>query len=291
VKLPYEIDALMWDVAEADTPELMEDFIGRYPQYKDELTQRVKMVRQLKGARPKTAVQHDFVPSTGPIHQAPSRFWMATTVTMLMAAVVFATYGAINYFDPRLNPDDTPTVTDNSGQTQEVANPKGPEFVENTYINPVSIDPNVGQPDPIKPFEQLITIQTARMSLMAVLQSIAQQAGVRLQAAPGIDDIEITASYANQPAWAVLNDLGRNFGFTPLEQTEREALLIPATDPISPPEAAGGESFAHEIDQDADPEDPLEGPLDPPAEEETEEPEEEKQDAGYIEIKKSGDDN
>jgi hypothetical protein len=87
-------------------------------------------------------------------------------------------------------------------------------------------------------FDRKITVEFDRALLSQVLEDVALKGGVRLQAGPGMPDLEIEAKYYRLPVITILNDLGRNFGFTPMKQTDSEALLIPAVDGQNPPTAS-----------------------------------------------------
>jgi hypothetical protein len=258
--LPSEIDALMWDVAEADEQELMDSFVERYPQHRDELVKRINMVRHLKGARPKKEKQKEFVPATV-IRPAPhSRFWSSAAVVMLVVAAAFATYAGIRIYDQRnqaASPPEESLPLDRAEQNRALEqstwigeeNSDDPNAMNGS--SPNGTPPNVAPY--IQPIERLVTIETQGMALSGVLESIAQQAGIRLQAAPGMPEIQIRASYRNLSALSVLRDLGRNFGFTPLVQTEREALLVPAVDPSAPSSSGLNDSYADVVDGETPP--------------------------------------
>ena len=70
MKLPREIDELMWDVAERDDNETLDQFVERYPEFRSELAKRLQMVRGLRGSRP-TRPMPAFVPKQTVRNRAP----------------------------------------------------------------------------------------------------------------------------------------------------------------------------------------------------------------------------
>lgn len=244
-KYPEEIDELMWTLAESDDDAAIEEFGERYPNFRSELAQRMQMVRGLRGSRPKAEpVKHKakrFTP-TAPENKVsvPSRWTMTAAAVFVLASLCFATYAVTNYYNQanrkpdvvvnnNLPPDSTPQdpVTENNLPDNQ------PEATPNKgYGNQESI---TSEPY-VEPFDRPVTLVATRITLANALNLIASQIGVTLTSAPGMPDIEIAADYRNVTARHVLEDLGKNFGFTPMVQSPREALLIPSTDP------SGGDS-------------------------------------------------
>lgn len=255
MKIPREIDDLMWEVAEADSVDLIDDFGARYPAYKAELVGRLKMVRELKGARPKAEAQQPVFHPTpeAPVRKAPRAMWLFALaggfllVSGVLAGMMISGWlprsqqAALNTAVTNQAPafERFPEPTENSAQLEQRTWIPGPPPQG-------SPQPSTQPPPAYSPFDRKVTVQVERGRLSDVLQQVATLAGVRLQAAPGMPDPEIVADYAEMPAISVLNDLGRNFGFTTLKQTETEALLVPAIDPRNPPPGAQG-GFAEAI--------------------------------------------
>lgn len=246
MKYPPELDALMWEVAEADSTELMDEFGGRYPEHKAELVRRIQMVRQLKGSRPKSATQKTFVPPAAAPKPKPTAglnwsFVGAGAILLAVGALAGVGISALVQ-KPAPITINTPAAQPEPQRPTEEENRR---LEEQTWINPSGEttapvqNPPQTAPAPINPVDRLVTVRATNMSLDLVLEAIASQAGVALQAAPGMPDLAIDADYSNLPAIAVLNDLGRNFGFTPMIQSDREVLLIPAVDQQNPPPQAG----------------------------------------------------
>ena len=238
-KIPPAIDSAMWEVVESNDQQLMDEFAERYPGYKPELTKRVNMVRSLKGSRPKTEIKPKFVPVVMEPSPMAAPRWSTGVLLFAAASVAFATFVGVRLYDQLNRRPETVVVQNNAPAPQTNPNQATPEPNQNsqsTQPNPVN-QPTIGDgtgEKPLKaedPFQRRVTIKTERSSLMLVLGEIARQAGINLAPAPGMIDLEIQADYQNEPAISVLNDLGRNFGFTAMKEGDRDALLVPARDP------------------------------------------------------------
>ncbi|MCH8979010.1 MAG: hypothetical protein IH945_07175, partial [Armatimonadetes bacterium] len=91
MKLPREIDELMWDVAERDDNDTLDQFVERYPEFRSELAKRLQMVRGLRSSRP-TRPMPKFVPNQTVRNLGPSRLVVTGVAGLVIVSVVFATY-------------------------------------------------------------------------------------------------------------------------------------------------------------------------------------------------------
>lgn len=239
-KLPQEIDDLMWEVAENETPELMDDFAARYPEHKQELLRRIKMVRGLKGSRPKAAKpKAAFKPRPYQPPKVSFSPWAAAGIAAsLIVTGVLAGFGIQSIFFSK-----PPQVVAQNKPNEEI---DGRDLERSTWIpNPPAQVQASDSPAPPKepedspgivaPMDMRITVINERARLSQILNEVAIKAGIRLQAAPGMPEMDVAVEYRDQTALAILNDLGRTCGFTPLRQTDSEALLIPTVDKENPP--------------------------------------------------------
>ncbi|MCH7905105.1 MAG: hypothetical protein IH944_11165 [Armatimonadetes bacterium] len=232
MKIPREMDELMWSVAEADDPEATAEFGERYPDLRIEMTKRLKMVRGLKGSRPRSRAER-FVPVQTVRHFGPTKLAVAGVTALVLFSVAFASYAVFQItrkpdsnaapveqtppFEPSTGlgtPDDAVGLLDVSPGRNQSADPAGPEPVNDLFLN-------------------LVTISEPRMLLTDALRAVAVQAGVTITIAPGFQDLYIRIEYIDAPAKQVLADMGRVFGFTAMQQNARSALIIPAVDPLS----------------------------------------------------------
>lgn len=244
MKIPAELDELMWTLAEVDDPAAIDEFGERHPELRGELVKRLQMVRGLRGARPRHPLASPdvaFRPSANAPRYAPTPRWLAPAAAVfVLGSVVFATVAVTTYINrqnqtARTQPSEpaNPTDTNSAVTSSSTGNPDSNSTTAGPEQQPPQ-NPPIEQPKAPGPFDRPITVVASRISLSQALDLIARQAGVTLTSAPGMPDFEIAADYRNVSTIVILQDLGRNFGFTPMIQSEREALLIPATDPGAP---------------------------------------------------------
>jgi len=261
MKLPAEIDDLMWEVAEADTPELMDDFAARYPEHKAELLKRIKMVRQLKGARPKQKPRAAFKPRPvpPPARVSISPLWVAAGAFCLLVVGVLAGVGVTSLLLPKpdsnlqagrskMNPEDGSSLE----RSTWIPNPPPQQPASDSGAAPAPNAQPQPEPERVPPVDSRITVINEKISLSRVLNEVAVKAGIRIQAAPGMPEVDVAVEYHDLSAMTVLSDLGRTCGFTPLRQTDNEVLLIPTVDRENPPKGVLGGSVEVESGSDSE---------------------------------------
>ncbi|MBX3110852.1 MAG: hypothetical protein KF857_02490 [Fimbriimonadaceae bacterium] len=259
MKLPPAIDAAMWELAESNDQAALDAFVARYPEYMQELTQRVRMVRGLKGLKPANKAKERFVPVSDPLPMPTTNRWaVPVAATLVLGSLVFATVSVTRWMDAQNRAKE---VVTHQNPPLQVMPPKDKAPVvgqaevvpKNGGTGPVQ-DPVPPQPErPKTPWDVPVTISSDRTTLMAALQAVAAQAGISLEFGPGMPDIDIQADYRQQPAKLVMQDMGKNFGFTVLQQTQNTGLVIPAVDPNAHPmdNAVGNSAVARELRPDA----------------------------------------
>ncbi len=231
MRVPREIDELMWVVAETGDPETCEQFLERYPEFAAELDQRVKMVSNLRGSRPKKSPSL-FVPRENVRHFGPSRLAVAGVAMLVLASVTFATFATVQFVNSKrsqppliekqpeiiFNPPNFPvpeattgTLPDGTGLNEPLATNQPPITEQTTF------DPYLG----------LITIESEDIQLSEAIKKIASSAGLDATIAPGFVDKRIKISFINQPAIDVLTKLGSYFSFTPVKEGTVDLLIIP----------------------------------------------------------------
>lgn len=238
MKVPVDIDELMWQIAESGDSEAVSEFHSKFPDFSPEMTKRIAMVSSLKGSRPKavTRKRERFMPSRQVSNPAPTfPAWSFVLMALLLAfSVSFATYGITKYLDQKNRPiatitpqNPTPQTTTSGSVSGTNTAPLNPTNNQPLPDNPATTTP----PQTIQPFDRPITIVSGRMNLVTAINDIAAQAGIRIDLAPGFEDMEIMIDYRAVPAMEAIQDMGKNFGFTAFQQTNNSALLVPAEDP------------------------------------------------------------
>lgn len=256
MKVPPAIDAVMWELAESADTAAQDAFVARYPEYQAELAQRVRMVRGLKGLKPAAKTKERFVPVSDPLPMPTTNRWMLpVAATLVLGSLVFATVSITRWLDGQNHQKGAVTVT--VPPLQRAPDKEDRPDVPPAQVVPKNVNPSNGQPtQPAKPqtaWDVLVTLDSDRTTLAAALQQVAAQAGISLEYGPGLPDIDIEARYQGQPARLVMQDLGKNFGFTVLQQTQNTGLVIPAVDPNArPTESPVGQSaVARELGSDS----------------------------------------
>lgn len=255
MKVPREIDELMWEIAEVKDGALETQFTARYPGFVEELQKRKAMVADLKGSKP-TREHEIFVPSKEVRYMGPNKIAVVLASSLMLASVVFATYATMRYFGSRridepIIPPTMPPVEEALIQKQPAPEPVFEEGIPESG----SLGAQDGQPEIIQrptPFMTLVSVSSENTSLSDVINNIASQAGITLTIAPGFEDKTIFILYENQPAIGILNDLGRRYGFTAFTQGKSEVLVIPARGSGSLNETAAS-GVANEVKNEAPP--------------------------------------
>ncbi|MCC7435467.1 MAG: hypothetical protein IT363_12340 [Methanoregulaceae archaeon] len=236
-RVPADIDQLMWTIAESADVAAADDFERRFPEWKPELESRMAMVRGLRHARPPvvapTPVIPKFVPRATP-SPAPRRLgW----VTALSATAVIA-FGSFLWVS--LNPPPPPADPSSQGEQlnppgppaagmPEQVNPDDPQAAQSTSP---SGQPTVPPPTErvIMPWEHRHDLSIADASLVDVLNLIGDITKLKIEIAPGMPNPMINVSYTQRTGMEMLVDLGREYGFTPLEQARGSVLIVPAVE-------------------------------------------------------------
>ncbi len=238
MKIPQDIDRLLWSVAEQHDPRAFDEFAERYPAYKDELVARTKLVRSLRGARPNRDVPVFNLPQA---HRAQSRARMFQVFALgALVVVAAASVGVTVFRHQATSSRQTPPVSSPASQQH------GSMLPHSNQLPPETVGPKrVGQsapvtPHPVQPaqapdpFGRLVTVDEEGAALSQVLRDIAHQAGIHLEFAPGMSEETVNVRYMALPAKLAFEDLGQNFGISVVVQEGSRALVIPAIDSSRP---------------------------------------------------------
>lgn len=229
MKIPKDVDDLMWELSECGDERAMQEFVQRYPQYRAELNKRASMVSGLKGAKTKpqeaSAIPR-FTPRSAPQPQPMSR-WIPVAACLVLAVMAYASYRiTAGYVSEATKPKYIAAPrSEGLPDRQERITPKLPESVDNNR----SIAGN--NPAAAPSSEKPITIKIDRAPLITVLDMVATESGIVLEVGPNMDNPDIKMEYVQVPGSQILGDLGRAFGFTALKEGENRYLIVPAIDP------------------------------------------------------------
>ena len=237
-RIPKEVDDLIWSLTENGNPAAYDQFRARYPEYAKTLADRLQMVDRLKGSRPpaEKVVAPKFRPSTRVEVSRP--FWSPLAVSMVVIALAATVVTAMLYW-PRPEPPrskvnrEVPPVAQGFVPPKFTANtnePKGDgEATTPRQTPPVRQDENLTSQTPAYLKPQSLAIRNAKLSL--VVQAVAQQGKFAINIGPGLADPVISVDYQGLNSIEILQDLGRQYAFTPFDQGDGTVIIVPARDP------------------------------------------------------------
>ena len=237
-----ELDSLMWTLAEEMNERAIDEFGNRHPELRSELVHRINMVKGLRGAKTPTKTVHAEIPRFVPkdVRHAPAPAKGSFIIGGLaLAAIAAAAYTVTTLLapEPRLHPGDITVVH----QIQPpVIQQKAPESVpqQPNVIQqppPVKLTP-LEAPDPVvkgmqsEAFKKPQILRVDGSPLLTVLEMMGEITGAKIVAAPGMPNPMIAVNYQGLNAMEMLQDLGRKYGFTPLDQHDGSILVVPAVD-------------------------------------------------------------
>lgn len=246
-RIPADIDALMWSVAESGDHVAIDDFEKRFPEFRGELGGRLAMVRGLRKSKPTHAE---------PAYQVP-RFVLRNppvvdrrpiwTAAMLggLAVVAFGSYLVV--LNLPKTPAAAPTVPQQGqGSILDPRQPAGnnPEVGEPGQVEPETMNPTQqGQsgggatttaPPAEMPWDKPQSIEIQEAPLDDVLKMIAGTCALELEIGPGMPNPTVSVKFTNKTGLEMLRELGRLHGFTPLSQGRGRVLVIPALEYTNP---------------------------------------------------------
>ena len=231
MRLPREIDELMWAVAEDGRESTFDQFHSRYPEYSAELEKRRQMVGNLKGSRPH-AEEARFVPRQQVRSFGPSRLAVAGIAVLVLASVTLATYATMQIVNGKREapaPVDSADIIFNPPDFGNEPMPIQPDQAEKPLLES-DVQPLRETPEMEDVFMGLVTVESADTSLEQAIRDMATQAGLDVTIAPGFPEKRIRISYIKKPFFTALQELGGHFGFTAFKQGSTQLLIVPAVD-------------------------------------------------------------
>lgn len=217
----------MWMLAEQRDMQAVEEFEGRFPELRLELAKRVAMVNGLRGAKENSPPIPRFrAPS-------PQRLvWQRPLVVALSGAVLLAlAFGAYLGTGSWLTARATPELQ----QGLEAATGPGTTTEPQPFAapsEPIGVVPPVLEPDPVaaealRTHQRPHAVRIEGASLMTVLEAIGMQTGLALEIAPGMPDFNVSIAYEGMTGIQMLQDLGKRYQFTALDQGGNKVLIVP----------------------------------------------------------------
>lgn len=273
MKVPNDIDQIIWEIAESNRAEDVLDFERRYPAYRLELHKRIKMVTALKQGKPgeTETTPAKFTPRTEAtkrnrgLHPALVAF-AAVMAVVAVGGVVQSIASKRPEVQTRVETPRQPSPsTYNQGgyvpQNQDTLPPSPPVNPEGTP-NPVATDSQprldaAGQPmdsgllspppasENVPEFHKKKSLKIAKAPLIAALKLIADSGGLRCEFAPGFPNPDVIIDFQEMSPVEMIQQLGKDYAFSTFEEGERNLLFVPAVE--SPTPSKGGQNRGNEV--------------------------------------------
>jgi hypothetical protein len=245
MKVPADLDQLMWFLAESGDLAAIAEFRKRFPDLEPELLRRQSVVRGLKGAKPAGAA----APVGFELRENVVEYGKpANRLVWALGGAAIVALGVASYVVTARMTAQPMAKTETPVATTGNARPDAPGSDFDSGVRPTVITPEPvpdqksalgpGDTPPVREnralWERPQSIMLEEAPLYDVLQSIANQTGMSLEIAPNTPNPTVSISFENVSGFEMLTELGKAHGFTPLEQGGGKWLIVPAvqwTDP------------------------------------------------------------
>jgi hypothetical protein len=236
-KVAPELDCLMWTLVEQGNDRAVEEFLTRYPEMKPEIGRRAKMVNGLKKMKTDAELQlapPPFRPAERVRYQPPSRMVYVVAALCLVAlglASFTVTYLAL---PPKQNTQSDPVAPQPKTSPVE-------KFPQNAPP-PKGQQPAVTQPGPgderavdttPRWAKKISGIKVPNAPMLDAFKLIEAQTGMKIIVAPGTPNPAISLDYQDMTAMEILAEIGKDQGFTPMDQGDGSVIIVPAVEPES----------------------------------------------------------
>lgn len=240
-RIPEDVDALMWVIADKQDHTAAEDLLGRLPNFRSEMYRRMDSVKHLRASAPMPV---EVVP---PFVLKPARLSLPTVPVAVAAGVVLVS--AIGFALLRSR-SSSPSTT-NVPVDQSIVRPSGAgveprDIVTDKHERPnlqredasqaethanLGTTPSTGSNEPkVQPSMKAIVkkVSLTNMPLDFVMRLVAEDSGLRLDVQGGqMPNPNVTVHYQNTPALVIFQDLGRKYGFAAFEDKPGTITLVP----------------------------------------------------------------
>jgi|GEM_PF-3114380 len=253
MKLPTEIDRMLWEIAESRDPKAIGEFGQRFPHLTSELGKRLALVNSLKSAKDVKVISRrptfdtKNVPKASPITAVVTVFSWAISLSVLLVASFLFTKAILSRNAPNaVSAHNAIVVTgfnsDKPNNLNGVVKTNGDQTPSNPPPNGSGTEtprsnPNSGSDNQVAPNSDgtdsgnLVAIRLEGVPLITAIQALAKEAHFNVQFAPQVPNPTIKLDYPKAPADQILSSLGATFGFTALNQGSGNYYIVPARDP------------------------------------------------------------
>ncbi|MBL8048294.1 MAG: hypothetical protein JNJ45_06390 [Chthonomonas sp.] len=235
------VDDLMWLIADQNEAAATESFCKRYPQHRDEMHKRIRLVNGIRANRPVAPVAAATPPAfeARPVrsNSTPQIWW---TVGLLAFFTMTYAFSRFAFAPPAAKPTEVvvnnPVV--NSGLEPKPA--AGPDETAHQNFGTQSNPAPQAAPKPLTPMERRVSLEASESSLVQVLNKISLQSGVQFQLAPGVNDMPLALGFEDRTVAEALTDIAIALNISFLEQEPGNVLIIPAGNQGPVTENSGG---------------------------------------------------
>lgn len=254
MKIPPDVDELMWAIAEQDDPNAVYQFEMRYPKYAEEMLRRLKAIDALKISGKvvdRTSVTPQ-VPAFRNIEVAKPSYVVPAVVagltTVAIAAVIVVSNSRVNRLESpvavNLNPATVNRNVDRNQSSQNlnptVSTQQIPNYnlSQNNYVvppmnptpSPSYSPPNYADSNSLGMSEPKKSLILEAAPLHAAIMLVAEAGKLQVTLAPGLPNPEVKLNFENMTAKEMLDELGATYAFTVLPDGERRYLILPIKD-------------------------------------------------------------
>lgn len=238
MKVPADIDQLMWLLAESEDEAAAQEFIKRFKEFEIEFLRRRATVRGLKMAKPGASDSTKKVPvfTPRPVTDTPrlARPLAFGLASLGLAAFAFGSYAVVSRMLSRPGPEPKPAVSQNNPPLAPQNSPSvndDPNSVPKGNSTTAESELPKGMERPIREENEDrsdYSVVLEEAPLDAALQAIAGQVGITVELAPGLPNPNVSVQFEGMTPRQMLEKLGRENGFTALYQGKGHWLIVPS---------------------------------------------------------------
>lgn len=236
-KVAPELDCLMWTLVEEGNERAVDEFLVRYPELKLEVVRRAKMVNGLKKMKSDSELQlapPPFRPAERIRYQTPTR------LVYVVAALCLVALGLASFTVTYLTLPPKKIETTNNVVSQPQPQPKiekfpkdalPPKSQEQAIMSPGPGDEPVATSTP-RWAKRIAEIKVPNAPMDVAFKLLEAQTGMTIIIAPGTPNPKVSLDYQDMSAMEILTEIGKEQGFTPMDQGDGSVIIVPAVESV-----------------------------------------------------------